>query len=66
MEDEVIDSYIEYANKDCKIEVKEYNIEESREQRFSAQFSFQGLEYFLIGTMTEENFKNILKNLYFY
>lgn len=43
MEDEVIDSYIEYANKDCKIEVKEYNVEESREQRFSAQFSFQGL-----------------------
>ena len=53
-------------NKDCKIEVKEYNVEENRGKRFSAQFSFQGLEYFLVGTMAEENFKNILKNLYFY
>ena len=66
IEDKVIDSYIEYMNKDCKIEVKEYNVEENRGKRFSAQFSFQGLEYFLVGTMAEENFKNILKNLYFY
>lgn len=66
IEDEVTDSYIEDKNKECEIEVKEYYVDEGDEKRFSAQFSFQGLEYFLIGTMGEDNFKNILNSLHFY
>ena len=51
IEDEVTDSYIEDKNKECEIEVKEYYVDKDGKKRFSAQFSFQGLEYFLIGTM---------------
>lgn len=47
------------------IEVKEYKIESTKIRRFSAKFSYKGLEYYLIGTMEKENFEKILKNLYF-
>jgi hypothetical protein len=45
--------------------VKEYKVKETEEQRFSARFSYNGLDYFLIGTMGKEDFEKIINNLYF-
>ncbi len=63
-EDTVIEEYP--IEKDgVVIEVKEYKIEPTKIRRFSAKFSYKGLEYYLIGTMEKEDFEKILKNLYF-
>lgn len=64
VEDEVTDQYVLKKNS-VAIEVKEYQIEESKEKRYSAAFSYGGLEYFLMGTMDKENFEEILNSLYF-
>lgn len=49
-----------------EIEIKEYIIKDSKEERYSAKFSCEGLEYYLIGTMGKEDFEKIIKNLYFF
>ena len=48
-----------------KIKIKEYQTPESNTDRYSASFKYNGLEYFLIGTMGEEEFNNIINNLFF-
>lgn len=63
-EDECTDQYEENIN-GKKIEIKEYNIDTSNERRYSAKFSYKGLEYYIIGTMEKEDFEKIIKNLYF-
>ena len=35
------------------------------ESRYTASFSEKGIEYYLIGTMKEEEFEKILNNLFF-
>ncbi|MGN1266310.1 MAG: DUF4367 domain-containing protein [Dorea sp.] len=64
VEDEVIDQYVLKKNS-VAIEVKEYQIAESKEKRYSASFSYRGLEYFLMGAVDKENFDEILNSLYF-
>lgn len=49
----------------CKIRVKEYETAETLTKRYSADFRYQGLEYFLIGTMNIEEFEIIINNLLF-
>lgn len=64
VEDEIIATNIkEYRG--CKIEIKEYRILETNEERYSAKFKYKGLEYFLIGTMQGEKFNLILDKLLF-
>lgn len=65
VEDYAINEY-QLKNKSCTIEIKEYEIEDTKARRYSANFTYKGLEYFLIGTMKKEDFELILKNLYFY
>jgi hypothetical protein len=64
VEDEVVNRYT-ITNSRFKIKVKEYKVKETEEQRFSARFSYNGLDYFLIGTMGKEDFEKIINNLYF-
>ena len=64
VEDEVTNSF-EKEVKGCKIKIKEYQTPESNTDRYSASFKYNGLEYFLIGTMGEEEFNNIINNLFF-
>ncbi len=65
VEDKIVDQYkIQVGS--CEIEVKEYEINTTDQNRYSAQFSYQGLEYFLIGTMSKDELHNILNNLFFY
>lgn len=66
MEDMVIDSYIKYEGEEYQIKVKEYSVEQSNNKRFSAQFSFKGLDYFLVGTMSKSDFDKIINNMFFY
>lgn len=49
----------------CEVEVKEYKILGADIHRYSAQFAYKGLEYFMMGTMTENEFDIIVNNLYF-
>lgn len=65
IEDDIIDVYSKEI-KGNEVEVKEYKIQESEKQRFSARFKYRGLEYFLIGTMNRDDFEYILENLYFF
>ena len=64
-EDEVLDEYyIEIEG--VQIEFKEYLIASTKEEQYSAKFSYKGLEYFLIGTMEKAEFEKILNFLHFF
>lgn len=64
VEDEKVNQY-EIENGQCKIKIKEYKTEDSSTERYSASFEYRGLEYFLMGTMREEEFYKIIHNLHF-
>ena len=64
VEDEIIDHYI-VETKACSIEVKEYSTLDNGENRYSAQYTYRGLEYFLVGTMKKEQFEEIINNLFY-
>ena len=51
--------------KDHTITIKKYQEKETMESRYTASFSEKGIEYYLIGTMKEEEFEKILNNLFF-
>ncbi len=64
--DERFKDKYQLKNRDCVIEVKEYySSDNSDDNRYSARFRYNGLEYLLIGTMKKEEFEFILDNLYF-
>lgn len=64
VEDEIIkEETITMEKSDIDLTV--YKVENTNEDRCLAHFTYQKLEYFLIGTIDEEDFKLILKNLYF-
>ncbi|EEG74157.1 DUF4367 domain-containing protein [[Clostridium] hylemonae] len=65
VEDKVLNNRTETIN-GCTLEIKEYSTEKTGTQRYSVEFEYQGLEYFLIGTLNEEELKLILRNLYFF
>ena len=64
IEDEKINQY-EVEKNECKIRIKEYQTPKTKVSRYSANFKYLGLEYYLIGTMNEEEFKIIIDNLHF-
>lgn len=64
VEDEVTDSY-QIEKRNIKIELKEYQVANSEEKRYSASYKYGGVEYFLIGTMEKEDMVVIVKNLHF-
>lgn len=64
VEDEVTDSY-QIEKRNVGIELKEYQVANSEEKRYSASYKYGGVEYFLMGTMEKEDMKIIVKNLHF-
>lgn len=64
IEDRVEESYIENIG-ECEISVKKYDVPQKGD-KISAQFVYKGIEYFLMGTIKQEEFNQIVKNLYFY
>ena len=63
-EDEVTDTYYE-EREGTAIEIKEYQIEGENVKKYSANYKYKGVEYYLIGTMDKEDFEIIIDNLYF-
>ena len=63
-EDAVIDIYYK-ENHGIEIEIREYGVGKAGKKRYSANYKYKGIEYFLIGTMDKENFELIIENLYF-
>ena len=47
------------------IELTTYQLKETKEIKYSAHFTYQKLEYFLLGDIKKKDFEFILKNLYF-
>ena len=64
VEDGVTDSY-QIKRDNTKIEIKEYQVTGLKEKRYSANYKYQGAEYFLMGTMEKDDFDLIIENLYF-
>ncbi|MEO2239142.1 DUF4367 domain-containing protein [Dorea sp. YH-dor226] len=64
VEDKLIDSYTKEVE-NCEIKIKVYEVLNSKKTRCSASFQYNGLEYFLIGTMSVEEFDAIVNNLFF-
>ena len=63
-EDEIIEQY--YINtKNVPIEVTEYKTPKTETERYKAEFKYKNLFYCLTGTVTKEEMKKILENLYF-
>ncbi len=64
VEDEIIKKE-EVKVDDTIIELTVYQVAETEEEKCSAHFTYNKLEYFLTGTVNEKEFKLILENLYF-
>lgn len=64
VEDKLIDSYVKETGY-CEVEIKVYEVLNSKKTRCSASFQYNGLEYFLIGTMSAEDFDVIINYLFF-
>lgn len=65
VEDNILDSWTETVN-GCSIEIKEYGVNGFNKKRYSANFEYKGLEYFINGTIKKEEIITIIKNLYFF
>ena len=64
IEDKIIEDYkIEVQN--IPIEIRACEITNTQERRYYASFSYKGIKYFLVGSIEQEEFEKILKNLYF-
>lgn len=63
-EDSVEKKYSKEIHK-CKINITLYEIEDSNVPKCFAKFKYGNIEYMLMGTMSEQNFEKILKNLFF-
>ena len=64
IEDTITDQfYVERKN--CSIKVKEYETPESHTKRCSANFSYKGVEYFLIGNIDKEKLNLVVEKMIF-
>ena len=64
IEDKEIGKY-SYSTDKLNAEITEYELSESKESRYSAEFEFQGVYYKLTGVMRKTEFEKILKKLHF-
>lgn len=64
MEDEVIKDYT-LKVEGVLINIKECEIASTKQKRYYASFDYKETKYFLSGIMEQEEFEQILKNLYF-
>lgn len=64
--DNVSLEYQMISEKDILINVKEYEVKDSDQNRYVAEFEYMDAQYELKGVMEKEEFEKILKNLIFY
>jgi len=65
VEDHLVDNYI-IEREECKIKIRGYEKPEGKEIRYSARYTYKGLEYVLIGVMDRSDFEEIVKELKFF
>ena len=66
MEDDVIAEY-DVENVDVSIRIKRYAVDEVNNNRWSGEFSYQDVYYFIVAMdMEQKEFEKILENLYFF
>lgn len=66
IEDDVIEEY-DVLNGDVSITIKQYAVEEVNDNRWSGEFSYQDVHYFVVAMdMEQEEFEEILKNFEFF
>lgn len=63
--DEMISEYEIKASSNVTINVKEYDVENVKENRYVAEFEYQDAQYQLMGIIEKTEFDKILKNLFF-
>ena len=63
--DELLQKY-DIQLPETKVTVKEYNVLETGEKEYIAQFTYKNSEYFFTGIIDKEEFEKIIKNLYFF
>lgn len=64
IEDRIVDEY-SYTWDRLQAEITEYELPETEAHRYSAKFEYNGIFYQLTGTMSWQEFEDILKNLHF-
>lgn len=62
--DKLLDEYT-VKNGEKEITVKEYEIKNTNDRRYIAEFEYKGIQYQLKGVIKKEEFDKILKNLFF-
>ena len=62
--DQLLDEY-EFQNGKHSILVKQYEIKNSDEERYIAEFEYKDIHYQIKGTIEKEEFEKILENLFF-
>ena len=62
--DQLLDEY-EFQNGKHSILVKQYEIKDSDEERYIAEFEYKEIHYQIKGSMEKEEFEKILENLFF-
>lgn len=62
--DQLLDEY-EFQNGKHSILVKQYEIKNSDEERYIAEFEYNDIHYQIKGSMEKEEFEKILENLFF-
>lgn len=62
--DKICDEYL-VEKRGCQLTIKEYETPNTKMHRYSASFTYMGVEYFIVGTMEKEEFNLIIENLHF-
>ena len=62
--DQLLDEY-EFQNGKHSILVKQYEIKNSDEERYKAEYEYKDIHYQIKGSMEKEEFEKILENLFF-
>ena len=62
--DKLLNEYV-VINGEKEITVKEYEIKNTNDRRYIAEFEYKGIQYQLKGVIKKEEFDKILKNLFF-
>lgn len=63
-EDKIINTYFVEREK-CSVKVTVYEIPELEKERYSAEFEYNGIQYYMIGSLEQAEFDKILENLHF-
>lgn len=64
IEDRLVQEYY-YTVEGIKVLIQEYQVEENNQEKCSAKFEYQDVNYQFTGIMTTEKMEEILNNLYF-